>query len=315
MRPLTLSDVTQLTDLMNRFERHWELPMVTTASQVEDDLTEPHIDLGSDSRGLWSNGELIGYGIVNHRPSGARLEKAHMSGLVDPGRTGEGHGRRILSWQLERAGSTLQSSDPNLPWYARAAEWDWIEPSHRLHRRFGLEQVRYIKDMLMSLDGPIDVSSPSDVDIVAWDRQRDEDARKVFNDAFADHWGSTPTDSKAFQHRLSSDGTRPDLSFLALAGDDVVGVCLNAIFPEDEASTGRKEGWIEALGVQRAWRGRGVATALIGESLAAFARTGMTHGAIGVDADNPTGAFHLYRRIGFEVTHGLVISQLEVPHP
>ncbi|MGA7227609.1 MAG: GNAT family N-acetyltransferase [Acidimicrobiia bacterium] len=312
MRPIELDEVPRLTALINRFESHWEVPIVSTPEQVEDDLTEPFVDLEADSRGVWDGGELIGYGLVYHRPSGERLERSHMVGMVDPDRLGEGYGRQIFEWQLERSIESLRQCDPGLPWYARTAEFDWIEPAHRLYRRFGLEPVRYIKEMLMPLDRRIAAGEPTGVTIVPWDRRRDEEAREVLNEAFADHWGSTPTDVETFRHRVESHGIRVDLSFLAVAGDEVVGVCLNASYPEDEAISGRREGWVEILGVSRPWRGRGVATALISASLDAFAQEGMTHGAIGVDADNPTGAFQLYRRIGFEIAQGMIISQIEV---
>jgi ribosomal protein S18 acetylase RimI-like enzyme len=312
MRPLVMDDVPRLTELINRFERHWKLPLISTPALVEDELTEPFIDLDTDSRGLWIDQDLVAYGLISHRPSGERLERAYMFGLVDPDRIGDGLGRQILGWQLERATQSLRTCDPAIPWYARTSEWEWIEPSFRLYRRFGLEPVRYTKEMLMPLDRAGIAPRPAGVDIRSWDRHRDRQAMDVLNRAFADHWGSTPTDFESFQHRLESDGTRVDISFLAIAQDEVVGVCLNAAYPEDEAVTGRKEGWIETLGVNRQWRGRGIATALIGSSLTAFAREGMTHGAIGVDADSQTGAFDLYRRIGFEVTHGTVTSQLVV---
>ena len=66
--------------------------------------------------------------------------------------------------------------------------------------------------------------------------------------------------------RLEAEGSRLDLSFLALAGGEVVGVCLNAVYPEDEKVTGRREGWVMSLGVRRPWRGKGLAKALLATS-------------------------------------------------
>jgi mycothiol synthase len=50
---------------------------------------------------------------------------------------------------------------------------------------------------------------------------------------------------------------------------------------------------------RRPWRGRGVASALIGRNLRLLAERGMTEAALGVDAENPTGALALYERVGF----------------
>ena len=38
----------------------------------------------------------------------------------------------------------------------------------------------------------------------------------------------------------------------------------------------------------------------------------MTHSMLGVDADNPTGAFGVYERLGYEPLHGSIISQRRV---
>ena len=41
---------------------------------------------------------------------------------------------------------------------------------------------------------------------------------------------------------------------------------------------------------------------------------GLTHSMLGVDSENPTGAYGLYEGLGYEVLHGTVITQLEVGH-
>lgn len=311
-RALTISDVPELTGLMNSFERFWDVPIATSQGQVEDDLTAPFIDLALDTRGYWLDDTLVAYGLVWHRPSGERQERAYLQGMVDPGLRGQGIGRHLIAWEMERAREWLSGCDPTLPWYIRADEWEWIEDAHRLYRRFGLEPVRYIKEMIRPLDRPIEVDSIDGVRIVPWDRTLDEEARATLNKAFADHWGSTPSDAASFQHRLEADGTRIDLSFLAVAGDEVVGVCLNGFYPDDESVTGRREGWVMALGVDRAWRGRGLASSLLTTSFNAFVDSGLTHSMIGVDAENPTGAFRVYEKMGYEVLHGTVTSELTV---
>ncbi|GAA3250041.1 hypothetical protein GCM10020216_082490 [Nonomuraea helvata] len=49
------------------------------------------------------------------------------------------------------------------------------------------------------------------------------------------------------------------------------------------------------------WRGKGVASALIGHALAAFKDQGYESTGLGVDAHNPTGAVRVYSRAGFEI--------------
>lgn len=315
IRALTLDDITELTRLINRFERFWELPLVSSLAVVRDEMTEPFIDLSLDTRGYWLDGTMVAYGFVWHRPSGERQERAYLMGLVDPDLRGQGIGRHVLAWEIERARESLARCDPSLPWYIRANEWDWIEDAHRLHRRFGLQPVRYMKEMLRPLEEPVEVAVVPGVAIVPWDRAHDEGARMATNEAFGDHWGSTPVDADTYRHRLEGEGSRLDLSFLALAGEEVVGVCLNAVYPEDEQATGRREGWVMSLGVKRPWRGKGLAKALLATSFNAFRAAGLTHSMIGVDAENPTGAFGLYENLGYEAIHGTTTFELQVTPP
>lgn len=58
-------------------------------------------------------------------------------------------------------------------------------------------------------------------------------------------------------------------------------------------------GWLGTIGVRRAWRNHGVATALIARSLASFADAGVRTAGLHVDADNPTGAVRVYGSLGF----------------
>lgn len=311
-RPLTLEDAPAVHALIRRWEKYWKAPLVTPLDEIVDDLEAPHLDRESDTVGVWEDGDLVAYGWIWHRPSGDRMERAYAFGYVDPEHRGRGIGRRVFGWQVERATEILTAIDNSLPKYLRADEWDWIEESHRLYRRFGLEPVRYFTEMLRPLDTPVDVSPIDGVEIVAYDRSRDEEALEALNSSFADHWGSTPSDLASFQHRVDGQNVRVDLSFLAVAGEKVVGVVLNAHFPEDEDLLGRRDGWIESVGVEKTWRNKGIATALIQTSFNAFVAAGMTHAAIAVDTANPTGALGLYSGLGFEPTQRTITSEVEI---
>ncbi len=314
IRPLTLEDAPAVADLINRHERFWDLPALTPASEVEEDFNEPFVEPHLDTRGYWLEGNLVGYGLVWHRVSGAREERAILQGVVDPDFRGQGIGRHLLGWQIERGRESVSTCDPTLPWYIRTWNFDWVEDSFRLYRRLGLEPVRFMKEMIRPLTTSVVPRSPDGVEIVLWERSHDEGTREALNEAFGDHWGSTRMDEESFQHMIERKAIRLDLSFQAVAGSEVVGYSLNGFFPNDEQVTGRRDGWVRSLGVKRAWRGRGVASALLESSFNAFLDAGFTHSMLGVDSENPTGAFGLYEGLGYEVLYGTVISQLEVAH-
>lgn len=312
LTPLGLEDIDAALDLLGRWERRWKVPFLTSRDEIVEGFEHPYFTPALDGRGVWHDGRLVAYGTVHHTPSGVRQERAFVAGHVDPELCGIGIGRRLLAWQIERAVERLRECDPALPWYVRAYEWEWIEDAHHLYVRFGMTPVRWFEDLLRELSAPLDVPTPEGVELIPWEEISDEDGRRMTNESFADHWGSTPRDEAAWKHLLASQDIRLDLSFAAVSGSEVVGVCLNGHFPQDTEVTGRVEGWIEILGVARPWRRRGVAAALIARSLEAFRAVGFTHAMIGVDADSPTGASGLYRKLGFEPLHRTVASELRV---
>jgi ribosomal protein S18 acetylase RimI-like enzyme len=65
--------------------------------------------------------------------------------------------------------------------------------------------------------------------------------------------------------------------------------------------TGQRRGELAGVSVRRRWRGRGLARALVADSLRALRDAGMTRATLGVDAENPTGALGVYEANGFVV--------------
>lgn len=221
----------------------------------------------------------------------------------------------LLDWQIERATEILGGYEHDLPRFIRAQTYDWQTDVQALYRRAGMTPVRWNEELLRDLaDLPLP-DPPPGITLVPWWDEHQEPARLVCNSAFADHWGSTPRTAESWDEAVNEFGVRLDLSRVALAGDEVVGVVLNSHYPGDEAISGRLDGWIDQLGVLAGWRKQGVASALINASLEAFKQAGLTHAMIGVDGDNPTGASRLYRSLGFEVRHVAVTYQLEVDPP
>ena len=62
----------------------------------------------------------------------------------------------------------------------------------------------------------------------------------------------------------------------------------------------RKRGYTEHIYVRPAWRGRGLASALIASSLLVLLQHGMTEAELGVDAQNESEAFKLYEHLGYK---------------
>jgi GNAT superfamily N-acetyltransferase len=313
VRPVQLSDARDIHQLTRRWEAFWNAPLVTPLHEVEEGLTAPYMDLDEHTQSYWDGDEMVAYGRIWYRPSGVILERAYLQGMVDPAFRGRGIGRELFGWQVERGRSILEGVEAPIPRYLRADEWDWIDESHRMYRRFGLEPVRYFTEMVKPLAAQEEVGPVDAAKVIPYDRAYDEQALTALNLSFADHWGSTPTDMASFQHRLDGEGVALEISFLAISDGEVVGLSLNAHYPEDEELLGRRDGWVESLGVLRPWRRKGVATALLKCSFNAFIDAGYTHAALGVDTESPTDAHKLYTGLGFKPTHRSITSEMEIP--
>ncbi|MEO6654138.1 MAG: GNAT family N-acetyltransferase [Ilumatobacteraceae bacterium] len=91
----------------------------------------------------------------------------------------------------------------------------------------------------------------------------------------------------------------PTLWKIAWAKNEVVGQVKSYINHDENASRGVERGYTEEISVHPDWRNRGIAGALLAMSLRTLRSRGMTEAALGVDTNNPGGAFHLYTSLGF----------------
>ena len=63
--------------------------------------------------------------------------------------------------------------------------------------------------------------------------------------------------------------------------------------------SGCAAGWLEHVSVRRPWRRRGLASALMASALVGLRDARMTEAALGVDAENISGALRVYEAMGF----------------
>jgi mycothiol synthase len=120
-------------------------------------------------------------------------------------------------------------------------------------------------------------------------------------EAFADHWGHGVRSEEDFRMWRDDPTKEPHLWQVAWDANtnEVAGISINTIYYTDNDHYGFKRGWIDTLGVRRNWRGKGLAKALLANSLRKLHVQGMTEAMLGVDAANPTGALQLYESMGF----------------
>jgi mycothiol synthase len=312
LRPMRGDELAEICALTNRAHVHDSLPQVLDETELAQDVDA--LDLAADTRVAEVDGTVGGYAYVWYKPSGARLERAHIFGTVDPSARGRGVGRTLMRWGIDRASESLRSAGNELPKYVRVEAYEQVDDAQRLFQRLGFTAARWFEELLRPLHDVPPTSVAEGYEVVPWPHDRAEELLAVRNEAFADHWGSTSWTREIFDEITEGYGSRLDLSVAAIhqASGDIAAVCINQHFPLDAETLGRRDGWIAVLGTRAADRGRGLASALINESLHRFRAAGFTHASIGVDAASPTGANLLYRRLGFQQEQRSVTYQIEL---
>jgi mycothiol synthase len=314
LRPAGIGEMAAIAALVRRAEAHDGVPRLLLDEELVNDWGASHLELDADTRVAVRNGELVGYAYVWNPPAQHRLERAELVGEVAPEHRATGVGRALLAWSVARARERLTSRTHDLARFIRVGAFDWLDDRHRLYRRLGFDAVRWNDELGRPLLDLPPMRVPAGVTLLPWPADRDDEIRMMRNAAFADHWGSTVVEAEQWHEFVRGYGARPDLSVVAVdeSTGEVVGMCANHIYAEDEAVTGRREAWIANVATLRAARGRGVGSAMIAWSLATFADAGFSHAMLDVDTENPTGAARLYRNLGFEAHRRSITYEIEL---
>ncbi|MEV6967676.1 GNAT family N-acetyltransferase [Hamadaea sp. NPDC051192] len=279
------------------------------AEDLAEELADPLVSLELGSLAAWDGDVMVASAVLRNRATANPVNRVYFDGVVHPQYRRQGLGRRLTEWAIETTPVVSRSRFPDAPMelHVQAHEANTVKAG--LLAASGFVPQRWFFSMQRSLSGELPAPVlPEGVRVEGFDHARhDLAALRVRNESFADHWGSSPQDEESWKQWYT--GTRafvPELSYVALAGspgadDEMVAFLLTAFFEADEVATGRREAWISTIGTLRAYRRRGLASALIATCLHAAAEQGYDQAALGVDAANPTGALGVYEAAGFAV--------------
>jgi len=243
-----------------------------------------------------------------------------VEGWVRPDRRRQGIGRALLGWAERHAleiARTRAIETADLPQFMGFGIVESNPAAMAFAGSTGYARVRYGFQMHRALAEPIaDKPFPAGIELRP---VRPEHHRKIWDadvEAFRDHFEPRDRDETDFVAAFNAPNVETDLWRVAWDGDEVVGSVMNQIDPEENAKAGLDIGWLEHVSVRRAWRGRGVASALIVASLHALREGGMTIASLGVDGENLTGALRLYEQLGFRrhktwITHRKPLAEIE----
>ena len=167
----------------------------------------------------------------------------------------------------------------------------------------GFVPARFSFEMLRrSLDSIPDCPLPNGLEVRPADSSQLRRIWEAEIEAFSGHWGAGADDRNDARWQEFVADPLNDLSLWQIAwdGDEIAGMVRPFINDDETARFGVARGWCENISTRAPWRGRGVASALIARALVALRDRGMTQAALGVDAQNETGALRLYQRMGFQ---------------
>jgi mycothiol synthase len=252
-------------------------------------------DLAADTWLFEEDGRLVAAGWVEkHRDTGIAIGIVHR----------DWRGRGLGSELVDRSEERLHALGVGRIHAVTLAPDVAAEP---LLTERGYREVRRFWEMTIALgDDPPEPELPEGFRIEPFSADVAHEFHAALEEAFADHWEFQPSSYEEWWERQTARPDHdPSLWFLVRAGHDVAAATRN----DPERSGG---GWIGAIGVRPAWRGRGLAKALLVHSFREFHRRGQRRVGLGVDSENTTGATKLYEGVGMVIDSEQVVWEKEL---
>jgi mycothiol synthase len=295
VRPITADDLPALAEFLNEDETAlFGRPSRVGVPDVTAWLSG--IDLSTDTSLYEEDGGLVAARWVEkYDDTGVAI------GIVHRERRGRGLGSELVERNEERL-RQLGVARIHAVTLAPDVAADPLLISH------GYRQVRRFWEMTIALgdDPPPEPVLPDDLRIEPFCQDLARPFHAALDEAFAEHWEHQPEPFETWWERqIAKPDHDPSLWFLVRTDEDVVAATRN----DPERSGG---GWIGAIGVRPAWRGRGLAKALLLHSFREFHRRGLRRVGLGVDSENATGATRLYESIGMVVDSENVVWEKEL---
>jgi mycothiol synthase len=254
------------------------------------------LDLERDAWLIRVDGRMAGVAHLLERREGRFIGDAY----VHPELTCRGVGARVLGLLEERA----LELEPDWPEEGQivlqCAHLVGDERAPHLFVGRGYDYVRSGFRMVIDLHDDHQAPAwPDGIELRPLDIERDGRlVHAAIDEAFASERGYLHRPFDVWSRRVFG-WSRFDPSLVPVAWDtergEIAGLSLN--YPKRMGDWG----WIGSIGVRPAWRRRGLGLALLRESFRRFHETGESVAALGVDAENPTGAVRLYERAGMRV--------------
>jgi mycothiol synthase len=309
-RPLRYDDLPALHTLLLATAQADGSDRVETLADLQTQFADPWSPAETQSLVvLTADAQLVAYVRFFIAPEPTSECVAHLWHEVHPAQREQGLEDAVLDWAETHAAERLRAIETTLLRELRTGTPDTLTANlARLEAR-GFAPIRYFYRMRRDLHAPIpDLALPADFALRTFEDGFARALHAAHEESFGDHWGHEPESFEEWkQFGLSSGNFRPEFTLLAFTGEALAAYSINRVHAADNARNATNDGHIGQVGTRRAWRKRGLASALICESMRRFKAAGYDAVTLGVDAANPTGALGLYERLGFVVVKRFVV--------
>ena len=302
-RLLRPADDAVISSLVNAGNVADGIPHRLSAAQVASWLDHPsRLDLDEDMLIADVNGEPVAYAEGGWEQDNDGGRNYSTWGQVHPDWRRRGLGTALLRWVEERQARVAATHPGGVE--HRLESWTNESEAGRvaLLEEHGYSIVRYDYEMERpNLDDIPELPLPDGIELRP---ALEEHLRRIWAtevEVFRDHWGAVDDSEASFERKRADPRRDMSLWVVAWQGDEIVGQVLNRIDHEANAELGLRRGWVNSVGVRRAWRRRGIARALVAVSLRVLRDAGMSTAGLGVDAANAHGALGVYESLGFGV--------------
>lgn len=259
--------------------RHWTAPSVNRDRDVA--VVEA------------SDGHPCGYLSVRADPPYARVLAL---GIVARPYRGRGLGGALVAENERRAQRLVALAHPQLRVVIHSGALADEPRVSGLLAAHGYREVRRTTLMRIDFHGePAPPAALGGIDVRPFLPDNAEELFSAHREAFADTWGEGEETYEDFRHHLlDRPEFDPELWFLAWHGEELAAY----LGAQKDAAEDPTRGYVDLLGVRRAYRRRGIGEALLRHAFQALFRRGKGGCDLHVDADSLTGALRLYERVG-----------------
>ena len=303
-RPATMDDIDVLYGLSHAHDLAQYGEDEYTREDLLNIFSGPNVNLENDTRLAFDQeGQLVGsLFFEDHKHA-----KFFITTRIHPSYSDPRLGDYLVELGEEWARERMEQAEPGV----RVTMDCWMSTTDAAaiarYERAGFRDVRRHWRMEIELnEEPAAPTWPQGVELRPFVPERDNYAvYQVIETAFEDHWGHFSRSFEEWEHwTVERPDFRPDLWFIAWEDERVAGGSLCVIEGQ--------WGWVNTLGVSRAWRRKGLGMALLQHSFSEFYRRGLRKAGLGVDSQNLTGATRLYHRAGMHVARETISYEKEL---